>query len=260
MDLFTLILGKNISGGSGSGGVEYSSIVYNEDNTVTLTEKDGTVHTMVCTYENGKLIGVTYDGEAIDLAYADDLLLSVSGASVDMSKAPATSDVFVITASGAISNCTVDKPYIEILSAAQAGKTIILLFPKPFLTEYWILSPYRINNDRSGTFRCITPSDLEYEGDAEYILFVTIYPDNTVQAREERFIKELDHRITFKADGQDYQIITVKDGQSVSAPSPNPTSESGTFTGWLNALSGESVTFPLTPTEDLWLNAYFSEL
>ena len=32
-----------------------------------------------------------------------------------------------------------------------------------------------------------------------------------------------------EVDGQDYQIITVKDGQSVSAPSPNTTSESGTF-------------------------------
>lgn len=62
---------------------------------------------------------------------------------------------------------------------------------------------------------------------------------------------------TFKSDGTIYSMVTVTNGQTVSAPSPNPTSESGTFAGWLNALSGESVTFPLTPTEDLWLNAEF---
>lgn len=172
-----------------------------------------------------------------------------------MQKISETSDVFVITASGNLVNCTIDKTYAEIFSAAQAGRTIILLFPKPFSTDYWVLSPPSgLNSDNSGTFRCIIPSDVEE--DAEYILFVTIYPDNTVQAREERFIKELDHRVNFKVDEQNYQIITVKNGQSVSAPSPNPTSESGTFAGWLN---GETITtFPLTPIEDLELNAKFS--
>ena len=44
-------------------------------------------------------------------------------------------------------------------------------------------------------------------------------------------IEPLDHTVIFKVDEQNYQIITVKDGQSISAPSPNPTSENGAFGG-----------------------------
>ena len=34
------------------GGVSYTSIVYNDDDTITLIDTDGITHTMVCTYEN----------------------------------------------------------------------------------------------------------------------------------------------------------------------------------------------------------------
>lgn len=74
-----------------SSGTEYTNIVYNEDNTVTLTDKDGVVHRMSCTYEDGKLISATYDGEAVELTYNGDVLVNVGKAAVDMSKAPATS-------------------------------------------------------------------------------------------------------------------------------------------------------------------------
>ena len=70
------------------GGVEYTSIVYNTDNTVTLTDKDGVIHTMSCTYEGGKLIGVTYDGEQIELTYNGDVLTKVGNTAVDMGNAP----------------------------------------------------------------------------------------------------------------------------------------------------------------------------
>ena len=69
-----------------SSGTEYTNIVYNEDNTVTLTDKDGVVHTMSCTYEDGKLTGVNYDGKAVELAYNGDVLVNVGKAAVDMSK------------------------------------------------------------------------------------------------------------------------------------------------------------------------------
>ena len=71
-----------------STGTEYTNIVYNEDNTVTLTDKDGIVHTMSCTYEDGKLTGVNYDGEAVELAYDGDVLVNVGKTAVDMGKAP----------------------------------------------------------------------------------------------------------------------------------------------------------------------------
>ena len=79
-----------IVGSSGSG-TEYTSIVYNTDNTITLTDKDGAIHTMSCTYEDGKLIGVTYDGKAVDLTYNGDVLVKLGNTVVDIANAPATS-------------------------------------------------------------------------------------------------------------------------------------------------------------------------
>jgi hypothetical protein len=69
---------------SGSGGITYTSITYNEDNTITLTDKDGVEHTMSCTYEDGKLIGVTYDGKRVNLTYDGDVLVKVGRTAVDM--------------------------------------------------------------------------------------------------------------------------------------------------------------------------------
>jgi hypothetical protein len=73
------------------GGAEYESIVYNEDNTITLTDKKGIIHTMECAYENDKLIGVTYDGKAIDLIYDGDVLVSIGKTVVDMANVPSGS-------------------------------------------------------------------------------------------------------------------------------------------------------------------------
>ena len=70
------------------GGTEYTSIVYNTDNTVTLTDKDGVVHTMSCIYGDGKLIGVTYDGKAVELTYNGDALVKVGNTVVDMANVP----------------------------------------------------------------------------------------------------------------------------------------------------------------------------
>lgn len=70
------------------GGASYTDIVYNEDNTITLTDKDGTEHTMVCTYENSKLVGVTYDGRKIDLLYDGAWLDKVGRTDVNLEKIP----------------------------------------------------------------------------------------------------------------------------------------------------------------------------
>ena len=89
MDMLPYFLGRLAEGGTGgSGGVTYTNIVYNEDNTITLTDKDGVIHTMSCTYEGGKLIGVTYDGESIELTYNGDALVKVGKTAVDMANAP----------------------------------------------------------------------------------------------------------------------------------------------------------------------------
>ena len=71
---------------SGGGGVQYTDITYNEDNTITLTDKDGVEHTMSCTYEDGKLIGVTYDGKAVELTYNGEDLVEVGSTNINLSK------------------------------------------------------------------------------------------------------------------------------------------------------------------------------
>lgn len=61
-----------------SGGAEYTDITYNEDNTITLTDKDGVVHTMECEYsEDGKLTSLKYDGKSVALEYDGGLLVKV---------------------------------------------------------------------------------------------------------------------------------------------------------------------------------------
>lgn len=69
------------------GGAVYESIVYNEDNTITLTDKDGIVHTMECEYTDGKLTSVKYDRKSIALTYDGDLLVKIGKTAVDMANA-----------------------------------------------------------------------------------------------------------------------------------------------------------------------------
>ena len=150
---------SEIVSGSG-GGADYTNIVYNEDDTITLTDKDGVEHTMSCTYEDGKLIGVTYDGKAIELTYDGDVLVKVGRTEVDMANAQT--------------------------------------------------------------------SEIEL----------------------------LDHTVTFTVDGEPYEVVSVKDGNSVNAPSVEPTKEG--FDGW--SLNGNTILFPYTPTEDVELIATFLSL
>lgn len=92
----------------GGDSIEYSSITYNEDDTITLIETNGTVHTMTCEYEDGKLVSLKYGDKAIDLTYDNDVLIGVDDMAVDVSKAPATSG-------GIQANGSVAYPFVEEL-------------------------------------------------------------------------------------------------------------------------------------------------
>jgi hypothetical protein len=144
---------------SGGGGVTYTNIVYNEDDTITLTDKDGVGHTMECEYTDGKLTSVKYDEKKVNLTYDGDVLVSIGKTAVDM-----------------------------------------------------------VNAQTSG-------------------------------------IEPLDHTVTFTVEGEPYEVVSVKDGNSVNAPSGIPTSENGEFGKW--SLNGSDVTFPYTPTEDSEFIAMF---
>lgn len=63
------------------------------------------------------------------------------------------------------------------------------------------------------------------------------------------------YTVTFLVDGAVYEKVSVKAGNSVSAPAAEPTGESGTFVTW--QLDGEEVTFPFTPTGDAEITAVF---
>jgi hypothetical protein len=71
-----------------SSGTVYTNIVYNDDNTVTLTDKDGVDHIMVCEYTDGILNGLTYDGRSVELTYEEDTLVNIGAIEVDMANAP----------------------------------------------------------------------------------------------------------------------------------------------------------------------------
>lgn len=148
----------DVSGG-GAASVEYSSIIHNDDNTITLTETNGTEHTMACEYDGDKLISVTYDGETVELTYDGDVLVAIGGMSVDMSNAPATSG-------------------------------------------------------------------------------------------------GLDYTVIFTSEGEPYEIVSVKDGNSINAPETIPIGKSGVLMGW--QINGETIMFPYTPTSDTEINAKFS--
>ena len=89
-DMPQAILSIEGGGSGGDSGVVYTNIVYNDDDTITLTDTDGIEHTIVCEYDGDKLIGVTFDGEAVELTYNDDELVGIGEAAVDMKDAPVT--------------------------------------------------------------------------------------------------------------------------------------------------------------------------
>ena len=87
-DATTYEIMKAISEIVSGGGSQYTSIVYNKDNTITLTDKDGVIHTMECEYTDGKLTSVKYDSKAVELTYDCDVLVKVGKTAVDVSNVP----------------------------------------------------------------------------------------------------------------------------------------------------------------------------
>ncbi len=73
---------------SGSGKV-YQSIVYNEDNTITLVDENDVTHVMSCKYDDsGKLVEVTYDDVLAEITYSDEEMVAIGNTAIDLSLAP----------------------------------------------------------------------------------------------------------------------------------------------------------------------------
>lgn len=80
-DATTYEIMQSIADVSG-GGTSYTSIVFNEDRTVILTDVDGIEHTMVCDYDVDKLVAIIYDGTEIPLTYDGDDLTKIGNTEV----------------------------------------------------------------------------------------------------------------------------------------------------------------------------------
>ena len=69
--------------------------------------------------------------------------------------------------------------------------------------------------------------------------------------------KILDHTVTFTVDGEPYEVVSVKNRNSVNPPATEPTKDDYRFSGW--ELNSEKVKFPYMPTENTDLIASFSQ-
>jgi hypothetical protein len=72
-------------------------------------------------------------------------------------------------------------------------------------------------------------------------------------------ITPLDHTVTFLVNGEVYEVLSVKDGNSVNAPATNPNQEGSFFYGWTIGENTEEnlIKFPYTPTDNIELNCFF---
>ena len=77
---------------SGGDCIQYKSITYNTDNTITLIDSEDVEHTMSCTYEDGKITSITLDNEEIKLSYDGDSLIAIEDTVMDLSKTPINSE------------------------------------------------------------------------------------------------------------------------------------------------------------------------
>ncbi len=69
------------------GGVRYTDIVYNTDDTITLTDADGAEHTMACGYEEGKLVSISFDGKPVELTYLNSTLEKIGRTNINLNNA-----------------------------------------------------------------------------------------------------------------------------------------------------------------------------
>lgn len=123
-------------GGDDSGvGIQYTSIVYNDDDTITLIDTDGTPHTMVCVYEDNRLSSVTYDGKKVSLHYTDDALDMVGKTEIDLSNVKTTSGV--ATVDHTVTFVVDGEPY-EIVSVKNGNSVKEPDKPTPTGKTTWI--------------------------------------------------------------------------------------------------------------------------
>lgn len=71
-------------------------------------------------------------------------------------------------------------------------------------------------------------------------------------------IEPLDNTVTFTVDGEPYEIVSVKNGNSINEPVTQPTKDGEYLNGWKTS-EGNVISFPYAPTSDTNLEAVFDE-
>jgi hypothetical protein len=79
---------KSIAEVSGGGGRIYRDIVYNEDDTIDLIEKDGTTHKLECEYVDGMVSQIKLDGKKVRLEYDGQVLVKLGVTNISTTRAP----------------------------------------------------------------------------------------------------------------------------------------------------------------------------
>jgi hypothetical protein len=94
----------------------------------------------------------------------------------------------------------------------------------------------------------VTMDAVYKEGTDKLIKFgdMDIIVDNYSSSTD---IELLDHIVTFTVDGEPYEVVSVKNGNSVNAPATKPTSGSGSLLEW--QMNGAKVDFPYPVENDV---------
>lgn len=185
------------------------------------------------------------------------LYICVDNGTWDIAGGAKETDVFIITVTGheLDNSCTIDKTYAEIYLAYLSDKTIIMIdsiFPTVTGLPL-ILSPYFLDSDGNETF--VTIAGYEDMGESkDYRHSIIVHPDGTATVSREELSQELDYTVTFTVDGEPYEIVSVKDGNSVNAPATEPIKE-GYLPMWL--VDNAVVSFPYTPISNVEMVATF---
>ena len=117
-------------GDDSGGGIQYTSVTFNDDDTISLVDSEGNPHTMSYTYENDKLKTITYDGADVPVEYVEELLSKVGGTDIILAQSQVDRLYF---------HFGVDKttyPYVAIYTDTR-GNGIYLKFANTYSTDHF---------------------------------------------------------------------------------------------------------------------------
>ena len=120
-----------VGGGNDSGGgIQYTSVTFNDDDTISLVDSEGNTHAMSYAYENDKLKTITYDGADVPVEYVEELLSKVGGTDIIL----AQSQVDRLYSHFGVDKTTY--PYVAIYTDTR-GNGIYLKFANAYSTDHF---------------------------------------------------------------------------------------------------------------------------